>query len=616
MLDQVRTSFRCWMAAKIAMPVIVAILALSIDISAQQKPSVVGDYTATIDSTHIFGRLHLKLNDKGELTGSFDIPDEYEVADPLEDIHFDGQTLRFSVAGHNGFWESVFASDGNSLTGNWSEWGVQSPLTFIRDAVTVVTKLSPVDGIWLGALPAGTASLRLQVIVKSDAAGQSSCTADSPDQRVMGMQCAQVAFSGDRFSFDIPIVAARWSGRLSADGKALEGTFTQDGAGPLNFQRQSTALLAQPVPPPAYDPALPPVDVTGLQSVLDRDLAEALRSGELASSTRVGVSIGVVEHGVRRIFSYGAAKPDSIFEIGSTTKTFTGLMLAQLVAQGNAKLDEAVRELLPPGTVAKPDGQEITLLDLATRRSGLPRFPTNMRLDVSENPYAEYHADDLYAFLGNNGVAKVKQEGGLAAYSDLGFGLLGQALANRVGISYPALLREEIAGPLGMDDTTISLAPDQKLRFIPGTNGTDHRLAHALEFDAFAGAGAIRSTAGDMLTYLEANLHPESLKPVPGFAGDLTISSALSLSHQLQDADIRPGMRIALAWLYQTNTGNYWHNGATAGYSSYVFFNPQGDYAGAVLLNAAPGVDDSFVDRLGQHIIQRLSSKSAISLAN
>src|ERR1035441_4412443 len=79
---------------------------------------------------------------KEELTGSFDIPDEYEVADPLEDIHFDGQTLRFSVAGHNGFWESVFASDGNSLTGNWSEWGVQSPLTFIRDAVTGATKLS------------------------------------------------------------------------------------------------------------------------------------------------------------------------------------------------------------------------------------------------------------------------------------------------------------------------------------------------------------------------------------------------------------------------------------------------------------------------------------------
>jgi CubicO group peptidase (beta-lactamase class C family) len=136
-----------------------------------------------------------------------------------------------------------------------------------------------------------------------------------------------------------------------------------------------------------------------------------------------------------------------------------------------------------------------------------------------------------------------------------------------------------------------------------------------LDFDALAGAGAIRSTAGDMLTYLEANLHPESLKPVPGSTGTATIAAALSLSHQLQGADIWPGMRIALAWLYQTNTGNYWHNGATAGFSSYIFFNPQGDYAGVVLLNASAGVDDSFVDRLGQHIGQRLGGRPAISLA-
>jgi len=362
-----------------------------------------------------------------------------------------------------------------------------------------------------------------------------------------------------------------------------------------------------------------PFGAAGVQAELDRELAETLKSGVLAPFTGVGVSIGVVVQGVRRVFSYGAAKPESIFEIGSTTKTFTGLMLAQLVTQGTAQLDEPVRELLPPGTVAKPDGEEITLLDLATRRSGLPRFPANMKFDVSENPYADYHAADLYAFLGKNGVAKGKQEGGLAAYSDLGFGLLGQALANRAAMPYAALLREEITGPLGLNDTAISLSPSQQHRFLTGTNGADHRPAHALDFDALAGAGAIRSTVGDMLTYLEANLHPESLKPVPASAGAATggstIGAALTLSHQLQGAEIWPGMRIALAWLYQTNTGNYWHNGATAGFSSYVFFNPEGDYAGVVLLNASAGVDDSFVDRLGQHISQRFGGRPAISLA-
>ena len=601
--------FALW---KMALPAIAALLAIAPCASAQQRPSIAGDYISKASPTV---RLHLKFNAEGTLTGSMDILDQYEVGDALEDIHFDGRTLRFSIATHNGFFEGSFSSDGNSLSGKWNEWGVATADTFTRDVPNVVAKLSPVDGIWLGELPAGAAPVRIQVIVKSDAAGRLSCTVDSPDQRVMGMQCANAVLSGDSFSFDIPAVSANWGGRLSADGRSLSGTLAKGGATPLNFQKQSTALAASGPTVPRYDAAMPPLDAAGLQAELDRDLADAIKNGLLAPSTGVGVSIGVVVHGVRRVFSYGAAMPDSIFEIGSTTKTFTGLMLAQLVTQGKAKLDEPVRVLLPPGTVAKPDGEEITLLDLATRRSGLPRFPANMKFDVSENPYADYHAADLYAFLGKNGVAKGKQEGGLAAYSDLGFGLLGQALANRAVMPYATLLRDEIAGPLGLNDTTIALSPSQQHRFLTGTNGADHRPAHALDFDALAGAGAIRSTAGDLLTYLEANLHPESLKPAPGSTGAATIGAALGLSHQLQGADIWPGMRIALAWLYQTNTGNYWHNGATAGFSSYIFFNPQGDYAGVVLLNASAGVDDSFVDRLGQHIGQRLGGRPAISLA-
>jgi serine-type D-Ala-D-Ala carboxypeptidase/endopeptidase len=599
--------------SRIALLAIAVTLSLSLSASAQQRPRIVGDYTSKADPTV---RLHLKFNAEGALTGSVDLLDQYEVGAALKEIHFDGETLRFTITGHTGFWEGTRSSDGNSLEGKWTEWGVATADTFTRDAPGAVAKLSPVDGIWLGALPGGSTPVRIQVIVKNDTAGHLSCTVDSPDQRVMGMQCAHAVFTGDSFSFDIPAVSAHWSGRLSEDGKSLTGTLTKGGATPLNFQKQAAALAATAVSAPVYDATLPPVDAADLKSVLDRDLADEIKNGYLAPATGVGVSIAVVEHGVSRVFSYGAAKPDSIFEIGSTTKTFTGLMLAQMVEQGNAKLDEPVRELLPPGTVARPDSPEITLLDLATRRSGLPRFPTNMNFSVAENPYANYHPADLYTFLGTNGVAKVKATGGLAAYSDLGFGLLGQALANRAGTSYPVLLKEEITDPLGMTDTAVSLSSAQQLRFLHGTNGTDHRPAHALDFDAMAGAGAIRSTAGDMLMWIEANLHPENIKPVADSKATSTLASALALSHQFQGADIWPGMRIALAWLYQTNTGNYWHNGATAGYSSYVFFNPQDDFGAVVLLNAAPEVDDSFVDRLGQHISQRLAGRPAISLAH
>ena len=149
---------------------------------------------------------------------------------------------------------------------------------------------------------------------------------------------------------------------------------------------------------------------------------------------------------------------------------------------------------------------------------------------------------------------------------------------------------------------------------IPG-HDQFHGPARAWDTDALAGAIGIRSAAGDMLSYLEANLHPEKLKPVVGSPGAATLSAALRQALQ-QQSEVSPGMRIALGWLYQEETGNYWHNGATAAYSSYAFFNPKGDYAAVVLLNTSPGVNGSFVEVLGRHICQRLAGKPAISLAN
>lgn len=360
-----------------------------------------------------------------------------------------------------------------------------------------------------------------------------------------------------------------------------------------------------------YDKSMPPVAAADLQSVLDSDLAEALKSGQLAPSTGAGVSIAVVEHGVARVFSYGTAKPDSIFEIGSITKTFTGLVLSQMVQQGTVSLDEPVRELLPQGTVAKPAAGEITLLDLATQHSGLPRMPDNFHPADPTNPYVDYTAADLYAFLSRQTVAKPAQTQFL--YSNLGFGLLGQALSNRAGMAYPALLEQEVTGPLGLNDTVVSLSPAQQARLIPG-HDSRHRPVHAWDFDSLAGCGAIRSTASDMLAYLQANLHPENLKPATSSPAAATLSAALIQSHQLR-ADALDG-KIALAWLFQSATGDYWHNGGTGGYSSYAFFNPKGDYAAVVLLNTTLGPDGSFADRLGRHISQRLAGKMAFALAN
>jgi len=264
-----------------------------------------------------------------------------------------------------------------------------------------------------------------------------------------------------------------------------------------------------------------------------------------------------------------------------------------------------VRELLPPGTAAKPQGDEITLLDLVTHHSGLPRLPDNLNPADPANPYADYRAASLYEFIKNQGVGKPAATAFL--YSNLGFGLLGQVLADRANESYADLIRQSVLEPLGMRDTAIALSPDQQRRFIPGHLGVrPFSPVRGWDLDALAGAGAIRSTAGDMLTYIEAQLHPEKLAA-------RTLSSALAQSHELK-AEAGANMRVAYAWLHITESGDYWHNGGTGGYSSYCFFNPKEDYGAVVLMNAASVGDGSFADLLGQHISQRFAGRAAVSL--
>ncbi len=365
---------------------------------------------------------------------------------------------------------------------------------------------------------------------------------------------------------------------------------------------------APTIPAPKYDAAMPPVSLDNLQTVLDRDMIPALTGdGALAWYPQPGVTIGVWRDRQAKILTYGTAHPDSIYMIGSISKTFTGLILARMVEQGLVRLDQPVRELLPPGTVAQPSGREITLLDLATHHSGLPRDPDNMQAGSEPDPAANYHQPDLFAFLKKHGVAKPKNDKSDDAeyeYSNLGFGLLGQALALRAGTTYEELLRREITEPLGMRDTVISLSGEQHGRMMRAYDWR-HQIVPEWNLDALAGAGAIRSTAPDMIRYLVAQLHPEA---VPELA------SAIKLSHQMQ-ADVNDKVRIGLAWMQ--GSGLYRHDGSIAGFTSDSYFSPEKNYAAVVLMNHQAGLFGSFAtEQLGDHLRQRLLGEPAISLAN
>jgi CubicO group peptidase (beta-lactamase class C family) len=273
------------------------------------------------------------------------------------------------------------------------------------------------------------------------------------------------------------------------------------------------------------------------------------------------------------------------------------------------KFDEPVRELLPKGTVAAPaSGAEITLLDLSAQRSGLPRMPDNFKPADDTNPYVDYDAKALYAYLGSHGVAMPATP--TFGYSNVGVGLLGQALTVRAGTTYEALVRKEITEPLGMHDTAIKLTPALTKRFVAGHAG-GNKPQHAWDFDALAGAGAIRSTAADMLTYLDAQLHPDHVKGRTPEAK--TLPAALAASHEVR-AEALPGMHIALNWFHVDESGTYWHDGGTGGFSSFAAFDPAKDFAVIVLFNRS--IDDGmFADDLAKHIAERLLGKPALSLA-
>ena len=560
---------------------------------AAEKPSPVdGEWKGALDTPAgpLPTVIHVKSDRSGKEFVGFDSPSQHAFGLAGDNATLKGDRFSFDLSIVHGHYEGKLSADGKTITGTWNQ-GTPLPLNFTRtEPFVAAEKSSLADGDWTGVLQTKDGALHVAIHVKSDKGGKEYASLDSPDQDAKNLEGADAVLSGRRFSFKVPQVHGEYAGTVTEDGKAIEGSWTQQGSSmPLRFDK---APSDTPVPTAPTAAQATPLTLPELKARLDAELKPLVGNPTLAGASGIGVAIGVFERGEQRVLTYGVAKEDSLFEIGSITKTFTGLILSEMVIDKKVALDTPVRELLPPGTVAKPAGPEITLLSLATHHSGMARMPDNFHPADPANPYADYTEKDLYEYIAKTGLA-LKPDAKFQ-YSNVGMGLLGDALAHKAAETYSDLLKQDVLGPLHMEHTFIVLPPAEQGNFLAGHNSMD-KPVHAWDLDAMAPAGGIRSDVRDMLKYMAAQLHPP--------AG--TVAQAVELQHEVR-ADM-DGAKIAINWMFDPRAANYDHAGGTGGFTSYAFFNAKDDVASVVLVNRSSGLAES----LGVQIAELLEGLPA-----
>jgi D-alanyl-D-alanine-carboxypeptidase/D-alanyl-D-alanine-endopeptidase len=320
----------------------------------------------------------------------------------------------------------------------------------------------------------------------------------------------------------------------------------------------------------------------------DDEIREILIKRVDQQKQAAGIVVGVIEPNGRRVVAYGTLakgdlRPvdgDTIFEIGSISKVFTSMLLADMVNHKEVALEDSAAKYLPEHVkMLERNGKPITLLDLSTHASGLPRVPGNLKPKDPANPYADYSVDDLYEFLSS--YTLLRDPGSEVEYSNLGGGLLGHILAKRAGADYETLVRIRITEVLGMPDTVITLSSSVKERMATGHNAMLAPVAN-WDFQSLAGAGALRSSANDMLTFLEAFLGYRASPLAPAMKAMLEVSRPVG----------KTGLETRLGW--NTLGEIVWHDGGTGGFRSFIGYDPKARVGVVALSNASTlvGVDD------------------------
>lgn len=349
-------------------------------------------------------------------------------------------------------------------------------------------------------------------------------------------------------------------------------------------------LLSVLIPAMIVAPALS-AQGTAAQALSD-SAARTLIAQRVDAGMGVGIVAGLLDGTGTRVVSYGQSGTGrpldgrTVFEIGSISKVFTALVLADMVRAGEVALDDPVAKYLPATvTVPARSGRQITLLDLATQSSGLPRMPTNFAPKDPADPYADYSVQRLYDFLG--GYQLPRDPGQRYEYSNLGFALLGHALALKAGRPWEQVVEERVIRPLGLNDTRITLTASMQARLAAGH--ADGQPAASWNLSVFDPAGALRSTASDMLRFLAAAMDT---------AGPL--APVFRATEQARRVITAGRLEIGLGWhiLHIDGRDIVWHNGGTGGYHAFAGFEPATRRAVVILANSTDDIDD-----IGVHLL-------------
>lgn len=318
---------------------------------------------------------------------------------------------------------------------------------------------------------------------------------------------------------------------------------------------------------------------TPLDGMVDSMIRSSFEKGQA-----VGLVVGVIKNRKASVYSYGETAqgngklPDenTVFEIGSISKTFTGTLLALQVNRGKMKLDDPIGKYLPD-SVPTPvfDGTPVTMVSLSNHSSGFPRLAPNMFIGALDrkNPYAQYSNERLFRFVKN--FKPQRRVGDKYEYSNVAAGLLGVLLARNARTDYATLLEREITLPLQMKDTKIKLTESMQNRFAQGYT-KDMEAQGPWDFQDIAGMGGIRSTMHDMLIYARANMSKQ-----PSM-----LEKAMALAHQQTFAG---EAKVGLGWHYFFKGGRTWvvHNGQTGGYHSFMAVDAETGVAVVVLSNVS-----------------------------